>query len=127
MPEGPEVRRVADRLARELAGRCVEEVAFGLPRLARFADLLVGLVVDAVSTHGKALLIRFGGITNSAARVKALEDLGLPRDDYRFSVFGREGQPCHRCGTTVRRRTAASRRLYWCPTCQAPADDGRRP
>ncbi len=278
MPEGPEVRRVADRLALKLAGRRVEEVTFGLPRLARFEDLLCGSVVDAVSTHGKALLIRFdngltmyshnqlygrwyvcergqlpstgrslraalhtathsallysasdihvldarglarhpflrragpdplagkfpardvaerlldprfrgraleglyldqgfiagvgnylrseilfdarvapqarprdltpaavgrlarstllivrrsyrtGGITNAPVRVQALKSLGLSRDDYRFAVFAREGQPCYRCGTTVRRRTAASRRLYWCPACQAPAEEGR--
>ena len=271
MPEGPEIRRVADQLSRALAGRRLEAVSFGLPRLACFGAILTGSIVDAVDTYGKALLIRFdngltmyshnqlygrwficergklpetnrslraalhtaarsallysasdidvldddglarhpflgragpdvlaggvtgkdvaerlrsprfrgraleslyldqgflagmgnylrseilfharvapaarprdlgaavgrlgrstvivversyrtGGITNPPARASALEKQGLSRGDYRFAVFGREGQPCYRCGTAVRRRTAASRRLYWCPTCQA--------
>ena len=59
MPEGPEIRRAADRIAAVLAGRRLEEVWFGLPRLERFADELVGCRVDRVDTHGKALLIRF--------------------------------------------------------------------
>src|SRR5690606_38076847 len=39
-------------------------VSFGLPRLTRYEAMLGGAVVDAVSTHGKALLIRFdNGLT----------------------------------------------------------------
>ena len=59
MPEGPEIRRAADRIAAVLTGRRLEDVWFGLPRLERFADELVGCRVDRVDTHGKALLIRF--------------------------------------------------------------------
>ncbi len=38
-------------------------------------------------------------------------------------VFGREGRPCRRCGTTVRRddlgrKPTELRRVFWCPTCQ---------
>ena len=69
---------------------------------------------------------RTGGITNPAGRVKELQGKGLQRDEYRFAVFGRDGRPCYRCGTIVRRRTAASRRLYWCPGCQATPGSDRR-
>jgi formamidopyrimidine-DNA glycosylase len=36
-------------------------------------------------------------------------------------VYGRGGEPCRRCGTSVARRapaTAAERVTYWCPACQ---------
>lgn len=33
-------------------------------------------------------------------------------------VYGREGQPCHRCGATVRRIVQGQRSTYFCPGCQ---------
>ena len=36
----------------------------------------------------------------------------------RFAVFARAGQPCYWCGAKIRKAEMASRRLYWCPTCQ---------
>jgi endonuclease-8 len=59
MPEGPEVRREADRISRAIAGRQLEDVYFGLPRLRRFGPLLAGTEVEGVEAKGKALLIRF--------------------------------------------------------------------
>lgn len=59
MPEGPEIRRAADRIAKVLVGQAVEEPWFGLARLQRFVDELDGVVVERVDTRGKALLIRF--------------------------------------------------------------------
>ena len=34
------------------------------------------------------------------------------------SVYGRAGQPCPRCGATVRRRVQGQRATYCCPGCQ---------
>ncbi|MCB1749378.1 MAG: endonuclease VIII [Gammaproteobacteria bacterium] len=62
-----------------------------------------------------------GGITNPPARVARLRREGLRRGVYRFAVFGRDGRPCHDCGTVIERRTVASRRLYVCPRCQGGA------
>ncbi|MBK81567.1 MAG: endonuclease VIII [Gammaproteobacteria bacterium] len=271
MPEGPEIRREADRIGEVLVGRRLVEVGFGLPRLRRYASVLTGCVVDAVDCRGKALLTRFdngltlyshnqlygrwyvrarddlprtnrslrvalhtdthsallysasdievlddaglaahpflarlgpdlltdgltgreiadrlrapafrrrtvqalyldqgfvagvgnylrseilfhariapdarpadldagaigrlgrstvvigerayrtAGLTNPPSRVAALKRRGLRRADFRFAVFAREGRPCYRCGTRIRRITAASRRLYYCPACQ---------
>ena len=59
MPEGPEIRRAADRLAAVLVDREIAEAWFGLPRLTRFAGLLTGARVTRIDTRGKALLIRF--------------------------------------------------------------------
>jgi endonuclease-8 len=271
MPEGPEVRREADRIARVLLDQPLERVEFGLPRLARWADALSGRCVIAVAPHGKALLTHFdnglsmyshnqlygkwyvcrrdrppatnrslrvglhtathsallmsashieimpsdalaaypplarlgpdvldpeltwraierrlmepafsgsslaslylqqafiagignylrseilheasldptarpraltraqrgalaratlaisrrayetAGVTNAPVRVAALQRAGYRRRDYRFAVFDREGLPCYRCGTTIVRIEATSRRLYYCPGCQ---------
>jgi endonuclease-8 len=37
-----------------------------------------------------------------------------------LAVYGRRGEPCHRCGTPVRmaRHGDLARSTYWCPTCQ---------
>jgi endonuclease-8 len=64
-----------------------------------------------------------GGITVAPALVATLKRQGYPRRDYRFAVFAREGLPCYRCGGSIRRILAGSRRLYFCPVCQ-PAGDG---
>ena len=64
MPEGPEIRRAADRIARVLVGETVESVSFGLPHLERFERRLSGRNVTAVDTRGKAMLTRFdNGLT----------------------------------------------------------------
>ncbi len=34
------------------------------------------------------------------------------------AVYGREGQPCTRCGAPVRRSVMAQRSTYFCPRCQ---------
>ena len=36
----------------------------------------------------------------------------------RFEVYDREGLPCSRCGTAVRRIVQAGRSTYYCPRCQ---------
>jgi len=33
-------------------------------------------------------------------------------------VYEREGKPCRRCRTPIRRFTQGGRSTYWCPTCQ---------
>jgi endonuclease-8 len=37
-----------------------------------------------------------------------------------LAVYGRRGQPCHRCGTPIRmaRHGDQARSTYWCPRCQ---------
>ena len=59
MPEGPEIRRAANRIAQVLVDQTIEEAWFGLRRLERFSDEISGMRVQRVDTRGKALLIRF--------------------------------------------------------------------
>ena len=59
MPEGPEIRRAADRVADVLVGRQIEQASFAFPELAPFEERLRGSMVKAVDTRGKAMLTRF--------------------------------------------------------------------
>ena len=64
MPEGPEIRLAADRVAAVLVGQRVEEVGFGLAGLQQYEKPLTGKTVIDVSTRGKAMLTRFdNGLT----------------------------------------------------------------
>ena len=36
----------------------------------------------------------------------------------RFHVYGREGEPCTRCGTAIRRTVQGGRSTWLCPSCQ---------
>ena len=35
-----------------------------------------------------------------------------------WQVYEREGEPCFKCGSRIRRRTHGGRSTYWCPKCQ---------
>jgi endonuclease VIII len=59
MPEGPEIRRAADRLAAAVVGEPLERAWFAFPELKRYQRGLKGRCVEAIAPHGKALLTRF--------------------------------------------------------------------
>ncbi len=61
MPEGPEIRRAADRVAAALEGRIAEHVYFAFEELKRFERVLTGRRVAEVTARGKAILTRFEG------------------------------------------------------------------
>ena len=55
---------------------------------------------------------------------KAIEDQGTDagdgviEGDYAPRVYGREGQPCHRCHQPLRRIVVGQRGTHFCPQCQ---------
>ncbi|MET0289471.1 MAG: endonuclease VIII [Pseudoxanthomonas sp.] len=59
MPEGPEIRRAADKLFAAAGNTPVKHVWFGLPALKGKEKLLAGHCITAIDTHGKAMLTRF--------------------------------------------------------------------
>lgn len=59
MPEGPEVRRIADRLAKVLTPVPLETVWFAFADLKPFEKRFVGQRVTSVDSWGKALLTTF--------------------------------------------------------------------
>jgi formamidopyrimidine-DNA glycosylase len=60
--------------------------------------------------------IRAGGTTFSDFR-NVYGDMGRFRN--RLKVYGRQGKPCPRCGTTIRYLRVAGRGTHICPHCQA--------
>jgi endonuclease VIII len=61
-----------------------------------------------------------GGITNSLELAAQLKAKGYRRYHYRHWVFGRVGQPCFICGTSIVKEMTGGRRYYYCPFCQSP-------
>ena len=59
-----------------------------------------------------------GGVTNDLDRVDELIRDGAKRREYRHWVFSRAGRRCYECNTPIEKINMASRRLYWCATCQ---------
>ena len=59
MPEGPEIRRAADRLVAAVAGQTLLRAEFSFPRLKRFERELTGQRIVSITPRGKALLTAF--------------------------------------------------------------------
>jgi formamidopyrimidine-DNA glycosylase len=60
------------------------------------------------------------GITRQGA---SLRDYAQPngargRMQDAFKVYGREGEPCDRCGTPIEKTRVAGRGTWFCPSCQ---------
>ncbi len=61
---------------------------------------------------------RTRGVTVAPSAAKRARARGEPYEAYRFNVYGRDAQPCRRCGENIERRTMGSRGLFVCPACQ---------
>jgi endonuclease VIII len=59
MPEGPEIRRAADKIAKAIVDRPVSDLYFAFDHLKRFEAQLQGQKIVSVTPRGKALLTRF--------------------------------------------------------------------
>lgn len=59
MPEGPEIRRAADRLAAAVVGQPLLRAEFALPALKHFERELPGQRILSITPRGKALLTAF--------------------------------------------------------------------
>ncbi len=60
------------------------------------------------------------GIARQGASLRdyALPDGGSGSMQHEFRVYGREGEPCDRCGTPIAKIRAAGRGTWLCPRCQ---------
>ncbi len=61
MPEGPEIRRAADKISKILQNRRLERVFFAFEHLKGYESLLRGQTVASVQPRGKAMLIHLDG------------------------------------------------------------------
>ncbi len=83
MPEGPEIRRAADKLEAAIKGEPLTDAWFAFPQLQPYQSLLIGQRVTHIATRGKALLTHFsGGLTlyshNQLYGVWRVVDAGEP-------------------------------------------------
>ena len=80
---------------------------------------------------GKPALVRLhDGIRETleaglARQGATLRDYALPDGEsgsmqVEFRVYGREGEPCERCGTAISKTRIAGRGTWFCPRCQRP-------
>ncbi|GID97484.1 bifunctional DNA-formamidopyrimidine glycosylase/DNA-(apurinic or apyrimidinic site) lyase [Amorphoplanes digitatis] len=86
---------------------------------ARATDALTRPAVRRLLAHvrdvlGEALVA--GGTSFDALYVNVDGESGY--FDRALNAYGREGQPCHRCGTIMRREQFMNRSSYSCPRCQ---------
>jgi formamidopyrimidine-DNA glycosylase len=79
-------------------------------RLARRADELLAAVRAALES----------GISRRGTSLRDYVDIDGERGDNLSAllVYGREGEPCLRCGTSIRRRVDGGRASFFCPHCQ---------
>jgi formamidopyrimidine-DNA glycosylase len=130
-----------DWLRRALTGRQApvkallldQRVAAGVGNI--YADEALWIAgVHPSTAAGRLGAVRIGRL--HAALLQTLEeslgDRGSSFSDYRdglgaeglhhirVHVFRRDGQPCERCGATVRKSRVAGRGTHYCPRCQRP-------
>jgi formamidopyrimidine-DNA glycosylase len=79
------------------------------PEIFRVLDAVTGVLTEA---------LKAGGTSFDALYVNVNGESGY--FDRSLNAYGREGEPCPRCGTAVRRDAFMNRSSYSCPHCQPP-------
>lgn len=69
-------------------------------------------MLSNVSDTSGAAIVTYSGLRRTTRRANPAE---------RLWVYGRGGQPCRRCGTSLesRKQGPSARVTFWCPKCQA--------
>ncbi len=78
----------------------------GLQRYQRLAEVIVIILHRAIEVGGTSL------------RDFTVGDGTPGYFGQSLTVYGREGQPCHRCQTPLRREVIGQRSTFFCPGCQ---------
>ncbi len=92
----------------------------------RPGDRLTRAQVTDVLGHSRAVMaaaLEEGGTSFDALYVNVNGESGY--FDRSLHAYGREGEPCERCGAPIRRIAFMNRSSYFCPVCQ-PAPRRRR-
>jgi formamidopyrimidine-DNA glycosylase len=76
------------------------------PQIAALHDAVVGALQAGIEAKG--------------ATIDDFRNADGARGSYQdgFQAYGREGEPCRRCGSAIRKIRAAGRGTYFCPRCQ---------
>ena len=140
---GPEPLQPGFR-ARDLAGILertrapVKNVLMNQARIAGIGNIYASEALHRAGVHpvrpARELSVAEVARLHRAVRAvlrEALADAGTTLRDYRavdgrpgsfqsrLQVYGREGEPCRRCGAPIARLVQAGRSTYLCPSCQA--------
>jgi formamidopyrimidine-DNA glycosylase len=94
---------------------------------ARATDALTRPAVRRLLGHVRDVLseaIGAGGTSFDALYVNVNGQSGY--FDRALNAYGREGEPCHRCGTPIRREQFMNRSSFSCPRCQPRPRPRRR-
>jgi formamidopyrimidine-DNA glycosylase len=72
--------------------------------------------------------VRDALLAGIARQGATLRDYSTPdgsrgRMQHEFKVYGRDDEPCPRCGTPIERTRLAGRGTWYCPTCQVPTQE----
>ncbi|WP_193610310.1 bifunctional DNA-formamidopyrimidine glycosylase/DNA-(apurinic or apyrimidinic site) lyase [Nocardioides lijunqiniae] len=92
----------------------------------RPGDRLAGPQLRGLLEHARVVMseaLGQGGTSFDALYVNVNGESGY--FDRSLHAYGREGEPCERCGTPIRRIAFMNRSSYFCPACQ-PAPRRRR-
>ncbi|NIP77975.1 MAG: formamidopyrimidine-DNA glycosylase, partial [Gemmatimonadetes bacterium] len=73
----------------------------------RLRDALRDILSRAIRHRGTT----FSDYRDASGEVGGFEPL--------LKVYGREGRPCTRCGTPIKRKVLTNRSAFYCPRCQA--------
>lgn len=85
------------------------------PAVRRLSRERADRLVEAIRT-ALASGLEHGGTT---LRDYVDSDGHTGANQHRLHCYGRAGEPCERCGSTLRRRVLDARTTTWCPACQA--------
>jgi formamidopyrimidine-DNA glycosylase len=80
------------------------------------------------SLHDSVIHVLNAGIDAKGATIDDYRDASGAEGSFQnsFKVYGREGEPCFRCGTRIKKIRAAGRGTYYCPNCQRAPRPARR-
>lgn len=106
-------------------------------RIAGLGNIYASEILHAAAIHpqreaGRLTATETARLLRAMRRIlrRAIEAGGTTVSDYRgardqpgtfqtrLRVYGREGQPCARCRSTIRRTVTQGRSTFYCPTCQ---------
>ena len=79
------------------------------PRTAELLTHIRGVLGDALAAGGTSFDSLYVNVNGESGYF-----------DRSLDAYGREDQPCRRCGTPIRRRPWMNRSSYFCPHCQPP-------
>jgi formamidopyrimidine-DNA glycosylase len=90
---------------------------------ARLSPLRHANSLSAAEVTRLARAIRAALRTGIARQGSTLSDYRAPDGapgsmQEQFRVYGRDGEPCHRCGTTIAKTRVGGRGTWYCPRCQ---------